>query len=366
MKTNICNGRSDFPRNTHSNEWRFCSISPKNIGLVPFLIRNFASLRPWPTKLKGEMGRSLLGVRFFGRCLLTAGWLAAGCEVYAAGDVGSSDSNVIARVGDTEVKLDEIRSTIESLDAKEQAALAGDPSLLNQTVRTLLMRRVVLKEALAKHWDTEPAVATLIQRARDNTVVESYLQSVSKPPDSYPSDAELQAAYDARKSQLLVPRQFRIAQIFVALPKNADKASTEKAQTKLETIKKSLHQSGADFASVAKANSEEPESATRGGELGWLTESQIQPEVRSQLGSLTKNSISEPIRLDDGWHILKVIDIKEPYTPALDEIRSALAQQLRNEKAQANSQAYLGKLLQQTPVAINELALSKVLNKSEK
>jgi hypothetical protein len=63
---------------------------------------------------------------------------------------------------------------------------------------------------------------------------------------------------------------------------------------------------------------------------------------------------------------LKVIDIKEPYTPALDEIRSALAQQLRNEKAQSNSQAYLAKLLQQTPVAINELALSKVLGKGEK
>jgi parvulin-like peptidyl-prolyl isomerase len=287
-------------------------------------------------------------------------------SVLAASEPSASDTNVIARVGDTEIKLDEIRAGIESLDAREQAALARDPSLLNQTVRTLLMRRVVLKEALAKHWDTEPAVATLIQRARDNAVIESYLQSVSKPPDSYPTESELQAAYDARKSQLLVPRQFRLAQIFVALPKNSDKATTEKAQNKLEAIKKSLHQPAADFATVAKSQSEEPESATRGGELGWLAENQIQPEVRSQLGSLTKNSISEPIRLDDGWHILKVIDIKEAYTPALDEIRSALAQQLRNEKTQANSQAYLGKLLQQTPVAINELALSKVLGKSEK
>jgi parvulin-like peptidyl-prolyl isomerase len=65
-------------------------------------------------------------------------------------------------------------------------------------------------------------------------------------------------------------------------------------------------------------------------------------------------------------HILKVIDIKEAYTPALDEIRTALARQLRNEKTQANSQAYLAKLLQQTPVTINELALSKILGKNEK
>jgi hypothetical protein len=182
MKTNIDDNRPHHSRDAHRDGWRPYSGDSKSVYLLPFLIKNFASLSPWPTKLKGEVGRSLLGVRLFCRCLLTAGWLAAGCEAYAAGDVGSSDSNVIARVGDTEVRLDEIRSTIESLDAKDQAALARDPSLLNQTVRTLLMRRVVLKEALAKHWDTEPAVATLIQRARDNTVVESYLQSVSKPP----------------------------------------------------------------------------------------------------------------------------------------------------------------------------------------
>ena len=366
MKTNTTNG-SPHSTTTETRHPLFEHTGYKRRSFQwTFLIKNFASLRPWSTKLKGEMGRSLLGVRFSGRGLLTAGLLAVTGGAYAAGDSGSSDSAVIARVGEAEVKLDEIRSAIESLDAREQSALARDPSLLNQTVRTLLMRRVVLKEALAKHWDQEPAVATLIQRARDNTVVESYLQSVSKPPDSYPSETELQAAYETRKAQLLVPRQFRVAQIFLALPKNADKAATEKAQNKLETIKKNLHQSGADFAAIAKGESEEPESAARGGEIGWLTESQIQPEVRSQVGSLTKNSVSEPIRLEDGWHILKVVDIKEAYTPTLEEIHSALAQQLRTEKTQANSQAYLAKLLQQTPVAINELALSKVLNKSEK
>ena len=374
MKTNIDNGHSNFSRSSYRHEWLNLSgptsaygrfgvwaygrksagnlVEKKGPRIDFFLVRSFASLR--------------LCVTFSVSCVLAAAWLATGSGAYAAAADPAPSDNVIARVGDTEVKLDEIRASIESLDARDQAALARDPSLLNQTVRTLLMRRVVLKEALAKHWDTEPAVATLIQRARDNTVVESYLQSVAKPPDSYPSDAELQAAYDARKSQLLVPRQFRLAQIFVALSKNADKTTTERAQTKLDTIKKTLRQSGSDFASVAKANSEEPESAARAGELGWLTENQIQPEVRPQLGSLTKNSISEPIRLDDGWHILKVIDIKEPYTPTLDEIRSLLTQQLRNERTQANSQTYLAKLLQQTPVAINELALSKVLNKNDK
>ncbi len=298
------------------------------------------------------------------------GLLASSLLVYSATAADPSpsatDSAVIARIGDTEVKIDDIRASIESLDARDQAALARDPSLLNQVVRTFLVRRIVLKEALAKKWDQESAVAAQIQRARDNTIVETYLQSVSKPVDTYPSDAELQTAYETKKAQLLVPRQFRLAQIFIAMPKTADKATTDKAQTKLEAVKKSLHQTGADFAVIAKANSEEAESAARGGEIGWLTETQVQPEVRPQVTSLSKNAASEPIRLEDGWHILKVLDIKEAYTPTLDEIRSQLVQQLRNEKTQSNSQAYLAKLLQQSPVAINELALSKVLNKTEK
>ena len=273
----------------------------------------------------------------------------------------ASDSGVIARIGDTEVKIDDIRASIASLDAREQAALARDPSLLNQVVRTFLVRRIVLKEALAKKWDQVSDVAAQIQRSRDNTIVETYLQSVSKPADTYPSDAEVQSAYESKKAQLLVPRQFRLAQIFIALPKTADKATTDKAQSKLEAVKRSLHQTGADFAAIAKANSEESESASRGGEIGWLAENQVQPEVRPQVTSLSKNATSEPIRLEDGWHILKVLEIKEAYTPALDEIRSQLVQQLRNERTQSNSQAYLSKLLQQSPVAINELALSKVL-----
>jgi parvulin-like peptidyl-prolyl isomerase len=309
------------------------------------LVSSSGSIHGFKITILGVLGSSLL----------------ASTVLAADPSPSASDSGVIARIGDSEVKVDDIRASIESLDAREKAALARDPSLLNQVVRTFLVRRIVLKEALAKKWDQESEIAAQIRRARDNTIVETYLQSVSKPADSYPSDAEVQSVYESKKAQLLVPRQFRLAQIFIALPKTADKATIDKAQSKLEAAKKSLHQTGADFAAIAKANSEESESASRGGEIGWLTENQVQPEVRPQVTSLSKNATSEPIRLEDGWHILKVLDIKEAYTPALDEIRNQLVQQLRNERTQSNSQAYLAKLLQQSPVAINELALSKVL-----
>ena len=102
--------------------------------------------------------------------------------------------DVIARVGDSDVTADEIRAVIGLLDPRQQAALARDPALLSQTVRTLLANRLVLKEALAKKWDQQPAVTAQIELARENAIVESYLQSLTTPPADYPGEADLKAS----------------------------------------------------------------------------------------------------------------------------------------------------------------------------
>jgi parvulin-like peptidyl-prolyl isomerase len=278
------------------------------------------------------------------------------------GAATAPDSTVIARVGDTEVTAADIRAAIQNLDPKTQAAAAQDPTALSQVVRAILTQRLVLKEALDKKWDQNPAVTTALARLRDNAIVQTYLQSVSAPPESYPSDSEVQSAYDANKAQLLTPRQYQLSQIFIKSIKGSDSPdAVAKAQVKLDGVRKALAKHGADFAAIARAESDEPNSAAKGGEIGWLAENQIQPEIRAQLGALTKGTVTAPIRLNDGWHILKVIDIKEPYTPTLSEIRTQLVQQMRNERAHANSQQYISKLVQDNPVQIDELNLSKVL-----
>jgi parvulin-like peptidyl-prolyl isomerase len=273
-----------------------------------------------------------------------------------------SDANdVIARIGDNQVTAGELRTAIANLDPNTQAAAAKDPQALAKLVRLILAQRLVLKEALEKKWDQNPTVANALTQVRNNAIAQTYLQSVSAPPPSYPSDAEVQAVYDANKAQLLIPRQYDLAQIFVKDPKGSDDATNAKAQVKLEAVRKALARHDADFASIARADSDETQSANKGGEIGWLIESRIQPEIRAQLGSLAKGDVTPPVRLDDGWHILKVLDTKEPYTPELSEIKPELVQKMRAERTQQNSQQYLGKLLEDNPVQINELALSKVL-----
>jgi peptidylprolyl isomerase len=263
----------------------------------------------------------------------------------------------VARVGTISLSADELRTYLAALNPRDRVALAQDTSLLSQAVRMQLANRLVLQELLAKKWDQQPAVAAQLDRVRENAAAELYLQSLSAPPTGYPSDEEVQQVYDANRAALLMPRQFELAQIFVATPKDADKATEDKARKAVDEIQRKLKAPGADFAALANEN-----DGKNGGELGWLAESQVRPEIRSQVMELAKNATSDPIRLDDGWHILKLIDTKAAYTRTLPEVRDQLVLQMRNERAAALRRAYLAELLKQHPPVLNEFALSNLLS----
>jgi len=271
----------------------------------------------------------------------------------------AAEADVIGRVGEHVISVQDVRNAVSALAPHERESMGNDTAVMNQLVRSLMVQNLVLQEALAKKWDQEPALVPYLARMRDTAITESYLQSICAPPATYPNQAELQAAYDVSKAALLVPRSYHLAQIFVASPKGA--AADGKITERLDSLKRALKATGADFSALAGLHSDERESAGRGGDLGWLAESQIQPEIRSQLASLKLNTVSDPIRLDDGWHVLKVIDIREPFTPTLEQVKVRLVQQLRTERTRANTKEYLAGLMQANPIAINELALSQIL-----
>lgn len=285
---------------------------------------------------------------------------AATTQGAATAKSGSSE-DVIARVGNTNISADQIRAYVASLGPRERAAFGQDPNLLGQAVRLMLANRLVLQEVAAKKWDQQPGIADQLDRVRESAVVELYLQQVSTPPAGFPSEDELQKVYDANRASFLMPRQFELAQIFVALAKDADKATEDKAKKAVEDLQRKLKAPGADFAALANETGDAKNDAKNGGELGWLAESQIRPEIRAQVMALAKNAIAEPIKLDDGWHIIKLTDTKAAYTRTLPEVRELLTQQLRNERAAVLRRAYLAELLKQNPPVINELALSGLI-----
>lgn len=273
---------------------------------------------------------------------------------------------IVARLGDVEISADDIRADIAGLSPRDQAAMARDPAALSRTVRLLLANRLVLREAQAKDWERQPGIAARLEKAKEAAVVETFLQAMSAVPDTFPNDQQLQAVYEANMSAMVVPRQYQIAQIFISLSPSADKDAEEKARRKLSAVQAKLKQSNANFAAIATAESDDRNTADKGGEFGWLPDPQLRPEIRAQVTGLEKGAVGEPIKLEDGWHIIKLMDTKASYTRPLSEVRTQLVEQMRDEQAATNRRAYLAKLIEKSPPAINELALSRLLEKPGK
>ncbi len=277
--------------------------------------------------------------------LLCCGW----SNLLLAGD---SDP-VVGSIGEIELHQSEVLASFGKMGSVEKEALMRDPATLNKLIRSMLVQRVILQEALEKKWEEEPTTQALIKSTREAAITDSYLKAVNQPPESYPSEGELKLAYENSRAALTVPRSFRLAQIFIAEETGSDK--------KLKVVQQRLKESPASFGKVAREMSEEKESASRDGEIGWLTERQIQPEIMAQLPQLKVNVVSAPVKLKDGWHLLKVLDVREPFTPIFDQVRGQLAQRMRAEKSSASIQAYVSEVLRKHPVAINGVALSKLL-----
>jgi parvulin-like peptidyl-prolyl isomerase len=273
----------------------------------------------------------------------------------------ADESTVVAKVGSTEVTLSEVRDSLAKLELKDQALLGRNPETLNKVVRAILTQRLLLSESQAKGHDKQADTLARLERARDTALAESYLASVSEPPAEFPSEAELSTAYANVSSSLAEPKQWRLAQIFIAAPPELTKDKLAEAQSRLDALKKGLAAAGADFAALADKYSDDTATAEKGGEIGWLAENGIVVDIRSEASLLKAGEVSPPIRLKDGWHVLKCLELREAYTPKFADVKEALRQRLRQERTLANSQAYVARLLQENPMSVNELALKAAL-----
>jgi parvulin-like peptidyl-prolyl isomerase len=275
--------------------------------------------------------------RFLGMLLCATALTAA-----AQGD------EVVAAFGGAELRAAEVRKLLAVQPPEVRAQLGADLPALDRLVRTELFRRVLLAEARAKGWDRRPEAIERMERAREQALVSSYVDSLARPAVDFPSDKELREAYDANQGQLSIPRQYRVAQIFTA--------SRERA----EELAKKAKAPGADFAALAKASSEHADSAARGGEMGWIAAGQTLPEVAKALAAMKPGEVSAPIASAQGWHIVKLIEVREAAVRPFDEVRGELAMALRLRRAQENEQRYYDQLLKQNPIAVNEVLLVRL------
>lgn len=145
------------------------------------------------------------------------------------------------------------------------------------------------------------------------------------------TDDELKAIYQQNIQQYEVPDRVHAEHILFTTVGKTD-AEVAEIQKKAEDVLAQARKKGANFEDLAKKYSEDPGSKTKGGDLGWIVKGQTVPEFEKAAFSLPKGEISDLIRTQYGFHIIKILDKETAHTKPFDEVKDSIRTPLLLQK----------------------------------
>lgn len=157
------------------------------------------------------------------------------------------------------------------------------------------------------------------------------------------TEEELKARYEVDKAQYVQPETRNARHILIPV---SDEAEDAKQATRAQELYAQI-QGGADFAELARANSGDTASAANGGELGWNTRDTYVPAFADKLFSMREGEVSEPVKTQFGYHIIKLEGIRPEVGRSFDTVRPEITATLRNEKAIARFNSEQDRLQEQ-------------------
>jgi len=144
--------------------------------------------------------------------------------------------------------------------------------------------------------------------------------------------ADIEREYKNNEEQYSTPEQVRASHILLKTEGKDDAAVKAKAEDLLKQAR-----AGADFAELAKKNSEDEASAKNGGDLDYFGKGRMVPEFDAAVFAMQPGQISDLVKTQYGYHIIKLIDKKPATTRPLAQVRQQLNDQLAYQKAQAQA-----------------------------
>lgn len=266
----------------------------------------------------------------------------------------------VATLGETSVSSQDVEQILRALPAAQRLELASNRGTLDRIVRSLLAERALVAQAHNQGWPDRPEVQRALKAAQDQVILRTYLDSVSAPPANYPSEAELQAAYDQNKAQFAEPATYRLNRIYLAA--SSDPGTMAEVRKRADDILKRARAPKADFAQLVKEVSQGREGAASGGDTGFVPLQQIVPELRKVVQQLRKGDISDVVQLSNGLYIVKLVDVREARIAPLPEVQVQLREALRAQRQKQAAQAYLDGLVNAGTISIDGKALQTALD----
>jgi peptidyl-prolyl cis-trans isomerase SurA len=151
-------------------------------------------------------------------------------------------------------------------------------------------------------------------------------------------DAEARAFYDKNAKQYSLPEEVKVRHLVVTVPEKASYAKVTAAQEQAAALMERIRK-GEDFVRLIREHSGSP-TAKQDGDLGFLQRGQAIPELEEAAKDLKPGEYAGPVRCDDGFHIIRVEDIRTPVQP-FEKVKEEITRTLFEQKMENTYRSFL-------------------------
>jgi peptidyl-prolyl cis-trans isomerase C len=291
----------------------------------------------------------------------------------AAKPVPAQLPEVLARVNGEEIKKAEFEEAVQNMEARAGGPVPAEQrdkvyrDLLDQLVGyKLLTQETKTRNVVVPDADVEARISQIRGQFPSEDVFKQMLEQRKLTLEQMRSDARQDMAvakmiqdevaakatvtpaqvddfYAKNPDQFKEAERVRASHILIAFPDNADAAAKTQARTTAEQVLKDV-KSGKDFAALAKEHSQDPGSATNGGDLGFFQQGQMVGPFNDAAFSLAPGAISDLVETNFGYHIIKVAEKQPGRTVPLAEVRPQVEEYLQNRNRDQQTDAFVESL----------------------
>lgn len=272
-----------------------------------------------------------------------------GCQGTPGSGGAKKEGQVLAEVNGTTITTGDFARELKNLP-EYLKAMADTPQGRKEMLDTMVIRELILQKASKDGLDKGPELEEKLQELKKRLIVESFLKKKVET-DAQVSDADLKKFYDQNIDKFKAGEQIRASHILV---KTEKEAKDIQAQLK----------AGGKFEELARKHSVDSSSA-KGGDLGWFGKGAMVPVFEQAALALKEGQISDVVKSDFGYHIIKLTGKRPAGTRPFDEVKDQIKAAVMPGKQQEIFQKIKEELKKSAKVTVKEDVLNAMDTKTK-
>ena len=264
-------------------------------------------------------------------------FLALSITIGSSAVAAATADPVVAEIGSEKITLSEFQAELKKLPPNLQQ-MASDKKMQKEFLEQLATSKLLYQEGIKQGLGKDPVIMAQIDEVSHKIILAALLQREIEARIKAPTPEDVNQYYLTHADEFKQAKQVRARHILV------------KDETEAKAVEAELKK-GTDFATVAKEKSSCPSSA-KGGDLGFFTRDRMVKEFSDTAFALKVGEVSAPVKTQFGYHIIEVVEIKEAGAKPLDEVRTAIENQLTQKNKSKVFNDYIDSLKKKTKVTL--------------